>query len=283
MGGQIWSSGSSLEMMSIDVKNVSKIFRIIENKNEEKIFGRFWGRKYIEKRAVNNVNFQVGEGEIVGYLGLNGAGKSTTIKMLTGIITPTTGEILINGKTQGKDRKSINKEISVVLGQKSQLWWDLPVVDSLKIAKSMYGLDEYNYKENYDVLNSMLDIESIINVPVRQLSLGQRMKADLCFALIHNPKIIFLDEPTIGLDIITKEQVHNCIKYLNKQYNTTVFLTTHDVNDIDELCKRTIIIDKGNIVYDNSLDSLKTDFSEENDERVELRDVLRKIYKSFGD
>ncbi len=146
----------------------------------------------------------------------SGAGKSTTIKMLTGIITPTTGEILINGKTQGKDRKSINKEISVVLGQKSQLWWDLPVVDSLKIAKSMYGLDEYNYKENYDVLNSMLDIESIINVPVRQLSLGQRMKADLCFALIHNPKIIFLDEPTIGLDIITKEQVHNCIKYLNK-------------------------------------------------------------------
>lgn len=268
-------------MISIYAENVRKIFRIVENKNEEKIFGRFWGRKYIEKRAVNDVSFQIKEGEIVGYLGLNGAGKSTTIKMLTGIITPTSGKILVNGKSYEKDRKRINKEISVVLGQKSQLWWDLPVIDSLMIAKSMYALDESAYNHNYDVLNSMLDIESIIDIPVRQLSLGQRMKADLCFALIHNPKIIFLDEPTIGLDILTKEQVHNCIKYLNEQFNTTVFLTTHDVNDIDALCDRAIIIDKGNLIYDNSLDRIKADFSDNGNEQVELKDVLKKIYKSF--
>lgn len=268
-------------MLSIEVKNVSKTFRIVKNENEEKIFGRFWGRKYIEKKAVSDLSFQVQEGEIVGYLGLNGAGKSTTIKMLTGIIAPTDGEILINGKIPGKDRKMINKEIAVVFGQKSQLWWDLPSRDSLKIAKAMYRLDDATYESNYAVLNSMLDIESIIDVPVRQLSLGQRMKADLCFALIHNPQIVFLDEPTIGLDLIIKEQVHNCIKYLNEKFNTTVLLTTHDVNDIDALCKRVIIIDKGNMVYNDDLDKIKADFSKTENESVELKDILIKIYDSF--
>ena len=269
-------------MLSIEVKNVSKTFRIVKNENEEKIFGRFWGRKYFEKKAVDDITFQVKEGEIVGYLGLNGAGKSTTIKMLTGIISPTKGNIFINGKVPGKDRKIINKEIAVVFGQKSQLWWDLPVRDSLKIAKSMYNLDDETYRDNYNALNTMLDIEEIIDIPVRQLSLGQRMKADLCFALIHNPKIIFLDEPTIGLDLLVKEQVHNCIKDLNKKNNTTILLTTHDVNDIDALCDRVIIIDKGSIVYDDELKKLKNDFSRDESTEIELKDILKKIYGSFN-
>ncbi len=219
-------------------------------------------RKYEYKTAVNKINFTINEGEIVGYIGSNGAGKSTTIKMMCGILNPTSGKVLVNGLEPYKKRQQVAKDIGVVFGQKTQLWWDIPLIESFNVLKEVYLISDEDYKERFEFLQEVLDIKEFINQPVRTLSLGQRMRADLAASLLHNPKILFLDEPTIGLDVLVKEKIRNAILMMNKKYNTTVILTTHDMADIEMLCNRLIIIDSGSVIYDGSLKDIKNKFGD---------------------
>ncbi|GAA0085522.1 ATP-binding cassette domain-containing protein [Clostridium sp. CTA-7] len=220
----------------------------------------FFSREYVIKKAVDNISFEINDGEIVGYIGANGAGKSTTIKMMTGILTPTSGNISINGLIPYEDREKNAKNIGVVFGQRTQLWWDLPLSETFSLLKDIYEVNDNDYMERMGFLSEVLDINDFILSPVRTLSLGQRMRADLAAALLHNPKIIYLDEPTIGLDVVVKEKVRSAIKEINKKYETTIILTTHDLNDIEELCNRIIIIDNGIKIYDGSLKEIKDNY-----------------------
>lgn len=217
----------------------------------------FFSKEYTIKRAVDNMNFQINDGEVVGYIGSNGAGKSTTIKMMTGILTPTSGSVEVDGVIPYKERTRNAMNIGVVFGQRTQLWWDLPLSESFSLLRDIYGVTEEEYEERMKFFNEVLGIDDFMLSPVRTLSLGQRMRADLAASLIHNPKILYLDEPTIGLDVVVKEKVRNAIKEINNKFNTTVILTTHDLEDIEELCNRIIIIDKGVKIYDGSLKEIK--------------------------
>ena len=219
-----------------------------------------FSNEYEIKKAVSNISFEIDEGEVVGYIGANGAGKSTTIKMMTGILTPSSGDIRVNGIIPYKDREKNAKDIGVVFGQRTQLWWDLALSETFTILKDIYTIPDDLYDRNMKFLNEVLDLEEFISRPVRTLSLGQRMRADLAASLIHSPKILYLDEPTIGLDVVVKEKVRTAIKEINKEFGTTIILTTHDLNDIEELCKRIIIIDKGTKIYDGSLEDIKNKF-----------------------
>lgn len=219
-----------------------------------------FSRKYEEVRAVDGISFDIDEGEIVGYIGANGAGKSTTIKMMCGILHPTGGSVSVCGMDFEKNRQKINRQMGVVFGQKTQLWWDIPLVETFKILKSIYEVPDEEYNERFDYLCELLDMKPFLNQTVRSLSLGQRMRADFAAALIHSPKIVYLDEPTIGLDVLVKDKIRGAIKELNKKYNITVILTTHDMKDIEQLCNRIIIIDKGKILYDGSLANIKYRF-----------------------
>lgn len=242
----------------IKVKNVSKEF--ISAKKYPGLKGAIKGlfsREKVYKKAVENISFEIMDGEIVGYIGSNGAGKSTTIKMMTGILAPTRGECVINGVNPRKQRKKNAQNIGVVFGQRTQLWWDLPLSESFTILKEIYNVSDEDYEERMEFLNSVLELDKFFDRPVRTLSLGQRMRADLGAALLHNPKVLFLDEPTIGLDLVVKESIRTAIKDINRKYNTTVILTTHDIEDIEELCNRIIIIDEGRKIYDGSLVELK--------------------------
>ena len=247
----------------IVVENLEKIFKKpIRKPGIIGMFKTLFSRKYETKVAVNKINFTINEGEIVGYIGSNGAGKSTTIKMMCGILNPTSGKVLINGIEPYKKRQIVAKQIGVVFGQKTQLWWDIPLIESFNVLKEIYLISDEEYKERFDFLQEVLDIKDFINQPVRTLSLGQRMRADLAASLLHNPKILFLDEPTIGLDVLVKEKIRNAILMMNKKYNTTVILTTHDMSDIEMLCNRIIMIEKGNIIYDGSLKDIKNKFGD---------------------
>lgn len=217
----------------------------------------FFSKEYTIKRAVDNMNFQINDGEVVGYIGSNGAGKSTTIKMMTGILTPTSGSVEVDGVIPYEERTRNAMNIGVVFGQRTQLWWDLPLSESFSLLRDIYGVAEEEYEERMKFFNEVLGIDDFMLSPVRTLSLGQRMRADLAASLIHNPKILYLDEPTIGLDVVVKEKVRNAIKEINNKFNTTVILTTHDLEDIEELCNRIIIIDKGVKIYDGSLKEIK--------------------------
>jgi len=217
----------------------------------------FFNAKKIITKAVDGVSFTIDDGEIVGYIGPNGAGKSTTIKMLSGILTPTSGELSVNGVVPYKERIRNAYNIGVVFGQRTQLWWDLPLNESFTILKEIYGVSDADYQTRMAFFDEVLDIRSFIKSPVRTLSLGQRMRADIAAALLHNPKVLFLDEPTIGLDVVAKQKMREAIKYMNKTFNTTVILTTHDLDDIEELCDRIIMIDNGKIMYEGSLDEIK--------------------------
>ncbi len=242
----------------ITVKDLRKDF--IKYERKPGLIGSiksFFNAKKIITKAVDGVSFTINEGEIVGYIGPNGAGKSTTIKMLAGILTPTSGSILVNGIVPAKDRIRNAFNIGVVFGQRTQLWWDLPLNESFTILKEIYNVSEADFKERMKFFNEILDINSFIKSPVRTLSLGQRMRADIAAALLHNPKILFLDEPTIGLDVVAKMKMREAIKHMNKTFMTTVILTTHDLDDIEELCSRIIMIDKGKIMYEGSLDEIK--------------------------
>lgn len=242
----------------IQVQNLTKEFKIY--KKQPGFMGTVKGlfsREAELKKAVDSINFNIAEGEMVGYIGANGAGKSTTIKMMTGILVPTSGSCSVNGIVPYKDRQKNAKQIGVVFGQRTQLWWDLPLTETFSILKEIYEVSDKDYKKKMEFFNEVLDINEFISSPVRTLSLGQRMRADLAAALIHNPRILYLDEPTIGLDVIVKENIRKAIKEINRESKTTVILTTHDLTDIEELCERIIIIDKGINVYDGSIKNIK--------------------------
>jgi ABC-2 type transport system ATP-binding protein len=242
----------------IHVENLTKEFKLY--KKQPGLMGTVKGlfsREVEIKTAVDNISFHIDEGEIVGYIGANGAGKSTTIKMMTGILVPSYGKCTVNGIVPYKERQKNAKQIGVVFGQRTQLWWDLPLTETFSILKEIYEVKDDDYKKRMSFFNEVLNINEFINSPVRTLSLGQRMRADLAAALINNPKILYLDEPTIGLDVMVKENIRKSIKEINREYKTTVILTTHDLSDIEELCHRIIIIDKGKAVYDGSIDEIK--------------------------
>ena len=212
------------------------------------------------KIAVDDVSFAIKKGEIVGYIGSNGAGKSTTIKIMSGILTPTSGSCLVNGLEPYKNRKKNAQNIGVVFGQRTQLWWDLPLSETYPVLKEIYDVSDEDYTERMNFFNEVLDLQEFIHSTVRTLSLGQRMRADLAAALLHNPTVLYLDEPTIGLDVVVKDRIRQAIREINEKYHTTVILTTHDLNDIEELCKRIIIIDAGKKIYDSTLGQLKKDY-----------------------
>lgn len=248
-------------MKIISVNNLSKTFKKpIRGEGLRGMIKTLFSRKYEEVRAVDGISFDIDEGEIVGYIGANGAGKSTTIKMMCGILHPTGGSVSVCGMDFEKNRQKINKQMGVVFGQKTQLWWDIPLVETFKILKSIYEVPDEEYNERFEYLCDLLDMRPFLTQTVRSLSLGQRMRADFAAALIHSPKIVYLDEPTIGLDVLVKDKIRGAIKELNRKYNITVILTTHDMKDIEQLCNRIIIIDKGKILYDGSLSNIKYRF-----------------------
>ena len=216
--------------------------------------------KFEIKKAVKDLSFTIEKGEMVGFIGPNGAGKSSTIKMLSGILCPDKGSITVGGFVPYKQRKSYVGNIGVVFGQKSQLQWDLPVIDSFELLRAIYRIPEKKYKRNLERFTEMLDMKSFINQPVRQLSLGQRMRSDIVASLLHSPEIVFFDEPTIGVDIIGKETIRSFIKELNEQDKVTMIFTTHDMQDIEQTCKRIIIIDKGSLMYDGSLQEIRNKY-----------------------
>lgn len=248
----------------IEVKNLSKTFKVYKrNQGFTEAVKALFNRKYEIVQALDNVSFTINEGEMVGYIGPNGAGKSTTIKIMSGILNPDKGQCIINGRTPWKDRVNHVRDIGVVFGQRSQLWWDVPVVDSFSLIKDIYKVSENHYKKNIKELTELLNIGDIIKTPTRQLSLGQRMRCEIAASLIHDPKILFLDEPTIGLDSISKISVREFIKDINKEKKTTVILTTHDTQDIEALTKRIILIGKGRVLLDGQLEDLKERFSKD--------------------
>ncbi|WP_030238897.1 ABC transporter ATP-binding protein [Streptomyces sp. NRRL S-350] len=219
--------------------------------------GRF-SRTKREVRAVDGLSFTVEAGECVGYIGPNGAGKSTTIKMLTGILVPSSGRLRVAGVDPARERVALARRIGVVFGQRTTLWWDLPLRDSFELARRIYRIPDARYRENLDRCVELLDLASLLDTPVRQLSLGQRMRGDLAAALLHDPQVLYLDEPTIGLDVISKGRVREFLREVNRDRGTTVLLTTHDLTDIEQLCGRVMVIDHGRVVYDGGLDGLHT-------------------------
>ncbi len=245
-------------MPIIEVKNLVKTYRIIEKEAGLKgYFKNLVKPKYKELTAVDNINFNIEEGELIGYIGENGAGKSTTIKMLTGLLTPTTGKILVNGIVPNEKRIENNKNIGAVFGQKTQLWWDLPVIESFRLIKKMYKIPENEYRKNLKKFTEILELEELLEKQVKNLSLGQKMRCEIAATFIHNPKIVYLDEPTIGLDVLVKENIRKFIKDINREKKTTVILTTHDLKDIEDVCDRIILLDKGKIIYDGEKQKFK--------------------------
>lgn len=238
--------------MGIEVQNLSKTYR----------------RRRSIINAVNDISFSVPTGSITGFIGANGAGKSTTIKMMTGILTPDTGTISIDDMTFEKNRKDIMRRIGVVFGQRSVLCWDIPIIETFRLFKDIYRIPTNIYKDNLEAFSDILGIDRIMHKPPRQLSLGERMKADLAASLLYDPDVLFLDEPTIGIDVLSKERIRNFIKKISQTRNTTIILTTHDMSDIEALCENMIILEKGTIRYDGTLSGLKSDAHIENLETI---------------
>ncbi len=245
-------------MPIIEVKDLVKTYKIIEKEDGIKgYFKNLIKPKYNEITAVNGINFNIEEGELVGYIGENGAGKSTTIKMLTGLLTPTSGKVVVNGIVPNEKRIENNKNIGAVFGQKTQLWWDLPVIESFRLIKKMYKIPENEYRNNLKNFSKILDLDDLLEKQVKNLSLGQKMRCEIAATFLHNPKIVYLDEPTIGLDVFVKEKIRKFIKDINKEKKTTVVLTTHDLNDIEDVCDRIILLDKGKIIFDGEKQKFK--------------------------
>ncbi len=246
---------------AIMMKNICKDFKVLNRSEGLKgSIKDLFSRDYKTVSAVKDVTLTIERGEIIGYLGPNGAGKSTTIKMMTGVLEPTSGEILVNGVIPYKNRTRNAENIGVVFGQRSQLWWSLPLIESFRLLRDIYMVPEKQYQDTIELYRSLVDIEPILHKPVRQMSLGQRTLSDILAAFLHNPSIVFLDEPTIGLDVSMKAKIRSLIQGLNKEKQTTVILTTHDMGDVDALCRRIVIIDKGQKIYDNDIDHLKNYF-----------------------
>ena len=262
-------------MAIIQVKDLYKEYR--QRKGKEGLTGAvkdLFHREYRTVKAVDGISFSIEKGEIIGYIGPNGAGKSTTIKMLIGILVPTKGDIDVNGIEPYKHREVNAKRIGVVFGQRTQLWWDIPVSETLSLMRYIYDVPEKQYEDNLKVFSDILGLDKFYHTPVRQLSLGQRMRADMACALLHNPDILYLDEPTIGLDVVVKERIREFILEVNKKRNTTVILATHDMSDIERLSSRVMVINSGKLVYDGNLDTLKRQYGSE---EMIVAELLNKI------
>lgn len=251
----------SAPSLAIKVDHLSKTFRV--PRKDPGVAGAvkaLFRPRFDSKVAVDGISFTVDCGEIVGYIGVNGAGKSTTIKMLTGILVPSGGEVRVLGRDPHRDRVANARDIGVVFGQRSQLWWDLAFIESLNLVAKIYEVEPRRYRELLDQFANLLELKELLPVPIRNMSLGQKMRAELAATLIHEPRVVYLDEPTIGLDVLVKERIREFIKYQNREKRTTVILTTHDLGDIEELCPRVIIIDAGKLIYDGPLSTIKERF-----------------------
>ena len=262
----------------IKLESVSKTYKVFcREKGLRAAFKSLFKRKYKTIEALKGVSFEVEEGEIVGYIGPNGAGKSTTIKIMTGIISPTSGTCLINGLNPVKDRRKYVSQIGAVFGQRANLAWDVPVIDSYELLRDIYRIPNSEYEKNLQNLTEKLDLGDLLHLPIRQMSLGQRMRCEIAGALLHSPKILFLDEPTIGLDSISKLKVREFIKQMNKETKLTVILTTHDMNDIDALTNRIILIGKGQKLYDGSFEKIKEEYSKSVLVKVQMAEVYDSV------
>ncbi|MBU4351053.1 ABC transporter ATP-binding protein [Patescibacteria group bacterium] len=244
-------------MAVIELKNLKKFYKV--HQKEPGLLGSLKSlvkRKYYDVKAVDNVSFEIEEGELVGFIGPNGAGKTTTLKCLSGLLYPTSGEVSVLGFNPWDRKTQFLKQISLVMGQKNQLWWDLPAIETFNLNKEIYEVPDKQYKKILDEMVQLLEVEDILKVQVRKLSLGQRMKCELIASLLHSPKVLFLDEPTIGLDVIMQKKIRDFVREYNKRYNATVILTSHYMGDVEELCQRVIIIDKGTLVFDGQLSEI---------------------------
>ena len=263
-------------MNIVEVKKLSKSYTYYHKELGLKNSVRnLFKRKQLTKEAVKGISFNVEEGEIVGFLGPNGAGKTTTLKMLSGILFPTDGDASVMGFTPWKRKKEFKKNFSIVMGQKNQLWWDLPANESLHLNKYIYEIDNKEYEKTLDELSEILDVKDLLKVQVRRLSLGERMKMELLASLIHKPKVLFLDEPTIGLDIIAQKKIREFLKFYNTENKTTILLTSHYMNDIEDLCKRSIIIREGDIVYDGELKKINDVFHKKKIIKLQFSETIK--------
>lgn len=273
--------------MSIEVEHLTKSYKIKKRSIRDNSIKYLVAKKYSFATAVNDISFTIQTGDIVGFIGANGAGKSTTIKMLTGILTPDKGTISVNGLNFNENRKEIMRKIGVVFGQRSVLCWDISVIESFKLFKDMYRIPENIYNENIEIFSDILNLSEFMFKPPRLLSLGQRMKADLAAALLHNPEVLFLDEPTIGIDVLAKAKIRDFICKMNHIKKTTIILTTHDISDIESLCQKMLIIDKGTLLYNGTLDELKSKYNSIHNEVLfqkdqmnnSLEQIIRNIYE----
>lgn len=271
-------------MSMIHVEGLKKDFQYYKKKEGmQSSLRNLFFRKSLTKNAVKGISFDIEEGEFVGFLGPNGAGKTTTLKMLSGIMYPTDGTATVLGYVPWKREEAFKKQFSIVMGQKNQLWWDLPAIESLYLNKCIYEIDDVDYRKTLDKLSEYLDVREILNIQVRRLSLGERMKLELIASLLHHPNVIFLDEPTIGLDLVAQKTIRNFLKYYNEQEKATIILTSHYMKDIEELCKRTIVINRGTIVYDGKAADISRTLREKNliqrTEDVSLEDGIELLYQ----
>jgi len=261
-------------MPMIETHDLRKVFRAVKRKpGPLGALQTLFSREYEDRVAVEGINMSLEAGELVGYIGPNGAGKSTTIKMLTGILVPTAGEIVVAGLVPYRERKRNARNIGVVFGQRSQLYWDLPLVESFELLRAIYNVPRDRYKANMAHFTELLEMGEFLNTPVRQLSLGQRMRGDFAAAMLHDPKIIYLDEPTIGLDVVAKEAIRTFVARVNAERGTTIILTTHDLADVERLCRRIVLIDEGRLVYDGEIERLKEQYGTHRTLVVELSEA----------
>ncbi len=266
-------------MPIIRTRDLRKVFRAV--KRVPGPFGAFrtlFSRQYEERVAVSGVSMSLEAGELVGYIGPNGAGKSTTIKMLTGILVPTSGEVEVAGIVPYERRRENARNIGVVFGQRSQLYWDLPLIESFELLRSIYGIPRDRYRKNLDAFIDRLQMEDFINTPVRQLSLGQRMRGDFAAAMLHDPRIVYLDEPTIGLDVVAKDAIRDFISQINQDRGTTIILTTNDLADVERLCRRIVLIDKGRIIFDGDVEHIKSQYGTSRTLVVRFADPVERPY-----
>lgn len=270
-------------MNSIEVSGIGKQFaRYKKQPGWRGVYKNFFNREYETVEAVKSLTFNIKQGEIIGLIGANGAGKTTTLKMLSGLLTPTAGQIRILGRDPFKKEEAFKKNIALVLGQKQQLWWDIPAIESFKLNKEIYEIDNDEFKETLETLVNLLDVKELIHVPVRNLSLGERMKCELIAGLLHRPQILFLDEPTIGLDFTAQKNIRNFIKMYNKKFNATIIITSHYIADIEALCDRTLFIKEGQIYFDGTLDQFLNDYSTENILKVSYLERGELNFEQFG-
>lgn len=259
----------------ITMENICKTYKVAKrNAGFKEACRSLFHKEYEYIHALDNVSFTIDDGEMVGYIGPNGAGKSSTIKILSGILTPDSGTCAVNGRTPWKDRVKHVREIGVVFGQRSQLWWDVPVIDSYELLKDIYQIPKATYESNLDELTELLNLSELLKTPTRQLSLGQRMRCEIAASLLHSPKVLFLDEPTIGLDAVSKLAVREFILKLNENHKTTVILTTHDMQDIEALTKRIIMIGKGRVLLDGSISDIKK-------RNASIDETIAELYRSY--